>query len=345
MSCDTISPEFAQIDFNLYNYIAVNPNTLIPHPPNVPNYTAAYDSNNSCLQQITSNCINSINGSGSNFDLCTVDNDLSTDAYYPSPLQPNTPPYYFDKLQTPMPPFRTASTVNNNLSDGNNLAYTHSYILQEDNFSIATATDFNNNNSLFTESPVTVSTRVNTTTNEQRPLLFPYLSNATPSPQLSNLTSSYGCNSSSGSSEPAFSRRNTYHDISVTTDNGLLIAPVVKGNALPYPTTFSFHQQPSQYSYSAAARPTTNAATAAATANVKIVNNKGLLDAASDKKHVCPICNHRSKRKHNLIEHMLTHNPHRPKSFLCSYCTRPFARKYDMKRHEKIHIRRYRSSC
>lgn len=47
----------------------------------------------------------------------------------------------------------------------------------------------------------------------------------------------------------------------------------------------------------------------------------------------------RSKRRHNLVEHMLTHNPMRPKSFKCSHCTRPFARKYDMKRHEKIHTR------
>jgi uncharacterized Zn-finger protein len=49
--------------------------------------------------------------------------------------------------------------------------------------------------------------------------------------------------------------------------------------------------------------------------------------------------NNRSKRRHNLVEHMLTHNPLRPKSFKCGQCSRPFARKYDMKRHEKIHTR------
>lgn len=59
----------------------------------------------------------------------------------------------------------------------------------------------------------------------------------------------------------------------------------------------------------------------------------------TEKRHICRICNHRSKRRHNLIEHMLTHDPNRPKSFSCSVCSRPFARKYDMKRHEKIHIR------
>ncbi|KAI9260959.1 hypothetical protein EDC94DRAFT_610387 [Helicostylum pulchrum] len=63
------------------------------------------------------------------------------------------------------------------------------------------------------------------------------------------------------------------------------------------------------------------------------------ITAATEKKHICPVCSHRSKRRHNLVEHMLTHNPHRPKIFKCSHCSRPFARKYDMKRHEKIHTR------
>ncbi|KAG2236968.1 hypothetical protein INT48_002037 [Thamnidium elegans] len=63
------------------------------------------------------------------------------------------------------------------------------------------------------------------------------------------------------------------------------------------------------------------------------------ITAATEKKHICPVCSHRSKRRHNLVEHMLTHNPHRPKIFKCSHCCRPFARKYDMKRHEKIHTR------
>ncbi|CAO3702425.1 unnamed protein product [Rhizopus stolonifer] len=58
-----------------------------------------------------------------------------------------------------------------------------------------------------------------------------------------------------------------------------------------------------------------------------------------DKKYVCSVCNHRSKRRHNMLEHMLTHDPNRPKLFSCSLCHRPFARKYDMKRHEKIHYK------
>ncbi|KAI8990273.1 hypothetical protein BDB01DRAFT_780733 [Pilobolus umbonatus] len=60
---------------------------------------------------------------------------------------------------------------------------------------------------------------------------------------------------------------------------------------------------------------------------------------SAEKKFVCSICNHRSKRKHNLNEHMLTHDSNRPKKFSCTHCARPFARKYDQKRHEKIHSR------
>ncbi|KAI8878629.1 hypothetical protein K501DRAFT_258227, partial [Backusella circina FSU 941] len=71
----------------------------------------------------------------------------------------------------------------------------------------------------------------------------------------------------------------------------------------------------------------------------KNTNKKRKATADNDKRHVCHICNHRSKRRHNLVEHMLTHDPNRPKSFLCGQCNRAFARKYDMKRHEKIHNR------
>ncbi|CEI86061.1 hypothetical protein RMCBS344292_00507 [Rhizopus microsporus] len=59
-----------------------------------------------------------------------------------------------------------------------------------------------------------------------------------------------------------------------------------------------------------------------------------------EKKYVCPICHHRSKRRHNMVEHMQTHDPNRPKLFSCGICQRPFARKYDMKRHEKIHLKK-----
>ncbi|KAI7863112.1 hypothetical protein BDF14DRAFT_1885394 [Spinellus fusiger] len=60
---------------------------------------------------------------------------------------------------------------------------------------------------------------------------------------------------------------------------------------------------------------------------------------SSEKRYTCPVCLHRSRRRHNLLEHIQTHNPNRPRSFVCSSCCRGFARKYDMKRHEKIHFR------
>ncbi|KAI9026409.1 hypothetical protein CLU79DRAFT_885696 [Phycomyces nitens] len=62
------------------------------------------------------------------------------------------------------------------------------------------------------------------------------------------------------------------------------------------------------------------------------------------KKYICPICSHRSQRRHNLLEHIQTHNTNRIKKFSCSHCNRPFARKYDMRRHEKIHTRNKPSS-
>ncbi|KAL0094931.1 hypothetical protein F4703DRAFT_1821404 [Phycomyces blakesleeanus] len=62
------------------------------------------------------------------------------------------------------------------------------------------------------------------------------------------------------------------------------------------------------------------------------------------KKYICPICSHRSQRRHNLLEHIQTHNSNRIKRFSCIHCNRPFARKYDMRRHEKIHTRAKHSS-
>ncbi|KAL0076004.1 C2H2-type zinc finger transcription factor [Phycomyces blakesleeanus] len=68
-------------------------------------------------------------------------------------------------------------------------------------------------------------------------------------------------------------------------------------------------------------------------------NQDARLPNPNEKRHICPVCFHRSRRRHNLLEHMQTHNPNRPRSFICPSCHRGFARKYDMKRHEKIHLR------
>lgn len=57
------------------------------------------------------------------------------------------------------------------------------------------------------------------------------------------------------------------------------------------------------------------------------------------KVHRCPHCNHTSNRANNMKEHILTHDPYRPKMFACDTCQKSFARKHDMKRHVKSHSR------
>ncbi|KAI7854682.1 hypothetical protein BDC45DRAFT_556986 [Circinella umbellata] len=58
--------------------------------------------------------------------------------------------------------------------------------------------------------------------------------------------------------------------------------------------------------------------------------------------HRCPKCDHTSNRANNMKEHILTHDPERPKNYGCTICTKRFARKYDMERHQKTHERRRR---
>lgn len=58
--------------------------------------------------------------------------------------------------------------------------------------------------------------------------------------------------------------------------------------------------------------------------------------------HHCPHCHHTSNRANNMKEHILTHDPYRPKLFACTTCQKSFARKHDMKRHTKSHQRVHR---
>ena len=51
--------------------------------------------------------------------------------------------------------------------------------------------------------------------------------------------------------------------------------------------------------------------------------------------HQCPHCPHTSNRANNMKEHILTHDPNRPKKFPCHKCGKRFARKHDMRRHSK----------
>ncbi|KAI8343076.1 hypothetical protein BC941DRAFT_410372 [Chlamydoabsidia padenii] len=59
--------------------------------------------------------------------------------------------------------------------------------------------------------------------------------------------------------------------------------------------------------------------------------------SANKKIHHCPHCHHTSNRANNMKEHILTHDPYRPKLFACNICQKRFARKHDMKRHTKSH--------
>ncbi|CAO3609852.1 unnamed protein product [Mucor hiemalis] len=189
-------------------------------------------------------------------------------AIYPTSVAYQAPLFQFNHM--------SVAEVGDQCNDGSN-------VLQDDNFSIVTASDLCYNNT----SPSMLSTT----------LLTPL---STPSPQISNLA-----DTSANNYESLFNNQYTTSE---------LFEPV--------------HEiQPDNYkkiSHSNFTKATTT----------------GLAAVSTEKRHICPVCSHRSKRRHNLVEHMLTHNPHRPKSFLCGHCNRPFARKYDMKRHEKIHSRK-----
>ncbi|KAG2213393.1 hypothetical protein INT47_009066 [Mucor saturninus] len=174
--------------------------------------------------------------------MCFDNTYSKTDPMYPG-AQPTMPLFQFDS----------------NLNEA--------VVLNDDNFSIATASDLYYNNT----SPSLVSTAQ----------LTPY---STPSPQINSLYA--GDTSCCEGSHNYYSQEQLFAPVEV---------------------------------------------------NTKVSKRK--VSSITEKRHICPICSHRSKRRHNLVEHMLTHNPMRPKSFKCSHCTRPFARKYDMKRHEKIHTR------
>ncbi|CAO3594304.1 unnamed protein product [Absidia cylindrospora] len=65
----------------------------------------------------------------------------------------------------------------------------------------------------------------------------------------------------------------------------------------------------------------------------------GSIKKKTKKVHHCPHCNHTSNRANNMKEHILTHDPHRPKLFACNTCQKSFARKHDMKRHAKSHLK------
>ncbi|ORZ04932.1 hypothetical protein BCR42DRAFT_304722, partial [Absidia repens] len=57
------------------------------------------------------------------------------------------------------------------------------------------------------------------------------------------------------------------------------------------------------------------------------------------REYQCPHCPRKSNRSNNMKEHILTHDPNRPKNFSCTICPKRFARKHDLKRHHQSHER------
>lgn len=57
------------------------------------------------------------------------------------------------------------------------------------------------------------------------------------------------------------------------------------------------------------------------------------------REYECPYCGRKSNRSNNMKEHILTHDPNRPKKFSCTLCPKRFARKHDLKRHYQAHQR------
>ncbi|KAI8988911.1 hypothetical protein BDB01DRAFT_833946 [Pilobolus umbonatus] len=52
------------------------------------------------------------------------------------------------------------------------------------------------------------------------------------------------------------------------------------------------------------------------------------------KTHQCPHCQHTSNRANNMREHIMIHDPDRPKPHECEVCKKSFARRHDMRRHQ-----------
>ncbi|KAG2184567.1 hypothetical protein INT43_000476 [Umbelopsis isabellina] len=65
-----------------------------------------------------------------------------------------------------------------------------------------------------------------------------------------------------------------------------------------------------------------------------------LVSGPSGSRHYhCKFCPHTCKRTTNMREHQKKHDPNRPRPFVCMICSKGFARKSDLKRHVRLHLK------
>ncbi|KAG2221528.1 hypothetical protein INT45_004522 [Circinella minor] len=96
----------------------------------------------------------------------------------------------------------------------------------------------------------------------------------------------------------------------------------------PSPDSMMIHHQHQHYEQQQQYNPTT-------TTTTTTTERRTSTRRRTPKIHQCPHCPHTSNRANNMKEHILTHDPNRPKKFPCPKCGKRFARKHDMRRHSK----------
>ncbi|TPX55119.1 hypothetical protein PhCBS80983_g05584 [Powellomyces hirtus] len=111
--------------------------------------------------------------------------------------------------------------------------------------------------------------------------------------------------------------------------------------ALLTPTTGAPTTLPAVQSPPAAAKKEPSSSTSATTPSTPTRTRR------ASKVYPCPLapCSKTFTRKYNLLTHISTHNPHRPRPFICEDCDKRFLRHHDLERHETVHSKTKAFSC
>lgn len=64
-----------------------------------------------------------------------------------------------------------------------------------------------------------------------------------------------------------------------------------------------------------------------------------LVSGPGSRYYQCKFCSYTCPRTTNMREHEKRHDPNRPKPYVCMICTKGFARKSDLKRHYRLHLK------